>query len=923
MKFDRRASSYPAACRQPAAGFALVFTMVITALLVVLVLAILSLATSSSRSERHRLAKVEAQGNARLALALAIGQLQSATGPDQAITAPAGHVHDAATQATLQPHLTGVWRSWRLNPNLSSPATEYPKKAAQFREWLVSAPAITEARRFAYPTETLPAGANQSVTLVGKPNPAQALPDRYPDNPATPENETKIFNPAPEVIVRPLALKAGERVSNLAWASFDESGKAAIHREDRVPTELSGELAKRAAPARPRADTLAPALAPLAATRNINTLPTAELPLPAAEARQIRGRMHDFTTDSAGLLANVTEGGLKTDLTTLFESPAPVTPDASASPCDPAFLNDGTPRWDYLRDLYRQYKRTINKLSTGEPAMPLIPAETAPDSGFRNAPPQHRLLPVISKLQIVFSVVSHRAHIADHVGLVNNLTGGQNDAFAKPHFGFEPVVTLYNPYDVAISLKKLRIRIWDPPVGFKFKKDGQNSSGAIVHEYIRSEFNNANAFLGLVNFHSNADRNVAREYFTMFLTDPKGGTPGGATPAPGSEIVLLPGESRVFSAWVDPGWNWWMECNMPYPNWGWWWILPRAFFSACISQEMGNMDWRTRNPFGQEAVPGWRSQAGLRVDALGDGSNPNALYNWEKDPSNYRRGLPYLQRFANTPLPGVRAGEFTVECKPLRAIPAPYPDEPDFRVEILAGDSDSVKVDVGQNPKPPRVHDVFWWFWWEPWWMPDNSDILRRYDFRFPDVTAALAETPSQPVISRTFRVEDIHQDWMDTSPGGKSPFAILTMTAKTPRDPASDSKAWLYNNPVIEGSNMDTRSVGLANQSYDLKLVEVSGDADSAIKFEPGTNRGFFGAGTSADTGSTLVPMFHVPAPAHGLARGTRACQPGGRQPPAARRLHHRPAGRCPRHPCPRQRPCPPARRCHRCCHLGRPARR
>ena len=41
----------------------------------------------------------------------------------------------------------------------------------------------------------------------------------------------------------------------------------------------------------------------------------------------------------------------------------------------------------------------------------------------------------------------------------------------------------------------------------------------------------------------------------------------------------------------------------------------------------------------------------------------------------------------------------------------------------------------------------------------------------------------------------------------------MLEMTARTTKDPLDDSKAWVYNNPVVEGGEQITSAVGAANQ--------------------------------------------------------------------------------------------------------------
>ena len=153
-----------------------------------------------------------------------------------------------------------------------------------------------------------------------------------------------------------------------------------------------------------------------------------------------------------------------------------------------------------------------------------------------------------------------------------------------------------------------------------------------------------------------------------------------------------------------------------------------------------------------------------------------------------------------------------------------------------------------------------------------TADILRSYQFRFANPVAEISENPKKPVISRKFLVSQTLQEWTDKSVGGKKPIAMLEMTAHTTRDPLDDSKAWVYNNPVVEGGAQTSSIVGAANQSYDVRLIELTGwSSFPMIEWDaakgPGYGRGYFGASRSSSEGVTNVPMYRVPvAPAASL---------------------------------------------------------
>jgi len=98
-----------------ACGFALIATISVMVLLVMIALAMLSLSTLELRSARHSDARLEAQANARMALMLAIGQLQEQMGPDTRVSANAS----VAAPASPNPYWVGIYKT-RPNEDLGA-----------------------------------------------------------------------------------------------------------------------------------------------------------------------------------------------------------------------------------------------------------------------------------------------------------------------------------------------------------------------------------------------------------------------------------------------------------------------------------------------------------------------------------------------------------------------------------------------------------------------------------------------------------------------------------------------------------------------------------------------------------------------------------------------------------------------------------
>jgi hypothetical protein len=147
----------------PKRGFVLVITLSLMILLTVLAVGMLSLSAIALRATGQGNAMAIARSNARLALMLAIGDLQKNAGPDQSVTARA----DVLDENIANPQITGVWKSWEIKATAPPSPTEYEKTArdAKFLGWLVSGTDPVKTAQIAYAKQA-PASA---VTLWGRP----------------------------------------------------------------------------------------------------------------------------------------------------------------------------------------------------------------------------------------------------------------------------------------------------------------------------------------------------------------------------------------------------------------------------------------------------------------------------------------------------------------------------------------------------------------------------------------------------------------------------------------------------------------------------------------------------------------------------------------------------------------------------------
>ncbi len=787
-------------------GFALIVVLMMMVLISILALGLLGLSSVTLRSGAADMARQEARANSRLALMLAIGELQKQMGPDQRISARSSAVNGQKGEKNV----LGSWESWHWKVGFGSP--DYKQKASKFKGWLTSAP--TEQQRLdpAYPASEF----TNPVWLI---------------NPQTVGTRDGAAENGPGLRAEKVDLKIGQRNGSFAWAVMDEAQKAPVNLAKAAPSSTAEKIAQRTAPPRTRPESLVEGLSPdqIGEPRKLVSVPTAVIA--TGGKKEVLALQEDVTTDSLGLLTNVSEGGLRSDLTTLFEADQSKVnfstvlgsygPYGSVGPgnnADPTAATDSAPSWDYLRNHYQLYRDgRLSGADGGQPVFKYSDAKTLSSGvnvgkaaasgnavGTLKSPTVERLLPVISKFQIMYSAVTHYCHITDRVDYYNSSGQPQgNQNYFAPHLVYDPVVTLYNPYDVALDLPQLRLRIWDAPILFGFKKNG---------EWLRSGF--ASGYQPLSRFTINTEKDdKARKSFTLLLRDAKGGTPG-------QPIRLAPGEVRVFSAWVEPKWNWAIETAGQYNVY--------TFFDYDTNRNFGKIDPRTGNKLGVETVPGWDPRAGFQTDHLASTYDRPATTNYSWDTKSKNTGWVVIKKDET----------FSVHAEAGHPLATSGTSDPDFQVDLMQG-------------TPPAGSEM----------DPASDTLLRSYSFKLKSPATELSLNGVKPVIDRTFKAGDLLQAPADMGVGGKTPFAIFTMAAKTTADPNDNSRPWVHNHPVIEGPVQDTNTAANALDSYDLTLNEVADfNTFPGIEIDPGSNRGFYGASTTANRGVSNVPMFRVP---------------------------------------------------------------
>ena len=108
-------------------GFSLLVTLMMMVLLSTLALGLLGLSSITMRTSSSEQSRQEARANSRLALMLAIGQLQTQMGPDQRITARSSAINGTAGETNA----LGSWESWHWKPGAAAPV--YSDKTKKFK----------------------------------------------------------------------------------------------------------------------------------------------------------------------------------------------------------------------------------------------------------------------------------------------------------------------------------------------------------------------------------------------------------------------------------------------------------------------------------------------------------------------------------------------------------------------------------------------------------------------------------------------------------------------------------------------------------------------------------------------------------------------------------------------------------------------
>ena len=628
----------------------MVVTLSLMILLTIIAVGLLTLSSISLRASSQENGMVEARANARLALMLAIGDLQKSLGPDRAISAPSEILATSSTPVA-KPNTTGVWESWwDFNPNGAPGYTS--EKTSRFRRWLVSSADLSAPISRDFVTKAW--GANEkTIELVGNGSLGAAA--------TTAAKVTAGLVPVS---------KNGKVQGAHGWHVSDESVKARINLY-RDPGQNTTLAQKRALLAGHRPDPAVmkdPAgnlLTCLPADRNAADFTKAKatvgkiIDLNQAELLdnakdKIKPLRNDVTPYSLGVMADVRGGGLKQDLSSVFEMGSAT---ANTLPAD--FTNKklyqsthgitgvSDPNWSALAGYYNSFLG-VSKTET-EPTFTLKQGAIS----SAEVPNSYNPAPVIAKVDTIFSLVARP--MTDIFWL-----GGMKDHFDY-HLNliFTPVVTLHNPYNVNIAFHRMEVSFQNIPLAFNFMFQAGGAGGFASQSVEPGKFESINT----MSYDAGSDHDGRKDkIFVMNIADWANANPLPAASSISGPIIMKPGQTLI--------------CGPSFP--------PNSSFQidAGSGHSTVGFDWDNRLTKAIKAKPSFTPGLGYEMYAItiAHMRRPGDIYpgGWTGHPFMMLRDQAVIPKLSQTRV----TDRFYIEFKAQR--PNPYKDNTSLNKNELA-----------------------------------------------------------------------------------------------------------------------------------------------------------------------------------------------------------------------------------------------
>ena len=856
MQTDRQYSTR--LLRNTNTGFALVVTLSLMILLTVIAVGLLSLSAISLRQSAQTDPLAVAQANARMALMLAIGELQHSLGPDTRVSANAKILEKSGVSISdpLE-QITGVWEAWRPSPTsignydqkksalpqeLTNSSTDgLPQPMGGFHRWLTSTSDPTKTSDINFPKT---GSLVQPIELVKSPGTS-----------------------LPGVQAEKVTLKGASRPQgSIAWAVFDEGQKisATLGKPSTTGTPLE-RLANQDSPAWKNVTAWNKFATISAADRDkLVSLQTTQL---QAVGNLEPGRFsYDLTTNSSGLLADVTLGKLRTDLSLLFAKPdlpsdynsrylysnttTPLAPAVSRG-AHPHAWPSPDPKWSLLHKFYRipddnsfstdgtDASITMNFNDATKYPNRLNTSGNAANPLYNDA---LKLSPVISKAQFFFSLsLCHPNGIRD----IWNNTGGISDnrkntpaatespVYAAAVMIVDPVITLWNPYDVPIKVPEFRAYLYRLPLKFKFDV---TPNGPPIWR-IKTGLNPYSEYSDMISS-TTAGASQPTLAYPLRIMPPTGS----------SYIEMYPGEHIV--------------CSVRG-------ITPSSTISNATDTTNSDVimqpGWFAPNP-GGSAESFVKSSGGIGTENLcKNGSTKSAQYQKSNGTWGSCTTIPIRigDRLAVTVAPSAAAtGNFVTLGGQSVDFYVRYGKYSSAPVPIVSGGERADEADFGAIE------------------LSYGSQIS-TYIKTFSSTSAGALALPYYPLNPSDILIYPDTYTWYKTEDGAtkqywgakmKKPFCVGTLHLKSlvGADTARNnfpSKAWINNNPaaIYASNGLGNQAEDQASQQYEFSLEKLDGSWQNGVPevtLNPATGRynGYGGPSSGATYGRLFAPFISIP---------------------------------------------------------------
>lgn len=476
-------------------GFALVVSLSLMVLLVVVAVGLLSLSSISLRSSASTQAMSEARQNAKLAMMMAISQLQSLSGQDTRVTACSNMIDPTAVTAT------GVWRSWEGTDHDSTGKATIPKYDMKLKagDPAKQAAASNEGRFLGWLTSTTAVVAPdvKRISDVSSKSGKDMIPM---------VSAGSVIEPKSEVYMTPTMLDGSKGA--IAWWTSGDNAKAMIN-TDRAPKPTGITSWQERVRSNGRADAKTFGMEAVDDESTPALPSTGSLDLVASKNTDLR-KFHDLTAFSKGLLTNTATGGWRKDLSLMSENysslPAANLPFFTVSPGKDILYSKSQPNgtsgkpllypwanyaeappgqwwvgkfppvcsWSKLVDFTQQYRNLPANGSEVKTSMQAPLAYGSPDNRTQFHD-RVRRVPEIARIQWVYSIASRKV-------------SGSNPATYNPGILVTPVLTLWNPYNVEITADKFVVDVRYKPTPLAFEMQvGSKAPWIYYSEYLSGE----------------------------------------------------------------------------------------------------------------------------------------------------------------------------------------------------------------------------------------------------------------------------------------------------------------------------------------------------------------------------------------------------------------------------------------------------